>query len=281
MKYLESTWQAPDGLSIFWRMWEPEQEHRGVVGLVHGLGEHSGRYAHVGEALTQAGYCLLALDLHGHGCSGGPRGHVDSFENFLTDIDLMLAEAASRFPDKPRFLYGHSMGGILVLNYVLRRRPQLAGVVATASGLRTPLREQKAKLLFARLAGSLLPSFSLPSGLQTAGLSRDRQLIESYEMDPLVHDRATLRMANETFAAVDWTLENAANFHLPLLLMHGTADELAYAHGSQEFAGLVSGECDLKLWEGLYHELHNEPEQQEVFDYLIAWLDEKSARSSR
>lgn len=279
MRYFESSWQAFDNLPIFWRLWEPEEDARAVVCLLHGLGEHSGRYVHVAEALTQEGFALLALDLRGHGRSGGPRGHTPSFESFMKDIDLMIAEAAARFPGKPKFLYGHSMGGGLALNYVLRRSPELNGVVVTGAGLRTPLRDQKVKLLFARLAGAVLPALSMPSGLDAAGLSRDASVVEAYQKDPLVHDRATLRMANESFQAIDWAIENAGDFHLPLLLMHGTEDYLAYSSGSQEFAGLVSCECDLKLWEGCYHELHNEPEQKEVFKYLIDWLNDHCSQT--
>ena len=137
MRHIDTNWTSADGLPLVGRCWEPAGEPRAVVCLVHGLGEHSGRYAHVAAALNDAGYAVLACDKRGHGRSGGKRGHTPSYEALMTDIDLLLAQAEQRFPGKPRFLYGHSLGGNEVLNYALRRKPDLAGVVATSPGLRT------------------------------------------------------------------------------------------------------------------------------------------------
>ena len=273
MKNNEYTLQSKDNLSLYGQSWQPETEPKAVVCLVHGLGEHSGRYTHVAEYLAKGGYALLAFDLRGHGKSGGRRGHTPSFEAFMQDIDLFLADARGRFPDKPIFLYGHSLGGMLVLNYVLRRKPQLNGVVVTGAGLRSPIAEQKAKITFARIAGSLLPNVSMPTGLDANAVSRDPEVVQRYKDDPLVHGVSTLSMAKSGFEAIPYVFEHAAELTLPLLLMHGTADQLAYASGSQEVAKLVKGDCTLKLWEGLAHEVHNEPEKEQVLAYMTGWLD--------
>lgn len=275
MSHYENSWLTEDGLRLFHQGWEPETGVKAVVCLVHGLGEHSGRYAHLAEQLNQAGYALVTFDLRGHGKSQGPRGHTPSFEAFMADITQFLKQAAGRHNEKPLFLYGHSLGGILVLNYVLRRKPRLAGVIATGPGLRTALEKQRLKITFARIMGRLVPTLSLPSGLDAGMLSHDQAIVRAYRSDPLVHDRATLHMANQTLASIPWAFEHAHEFSLPLLLMHGTGDQLAYWEGSQEFASRVNGQCSLKLWDGLYHEIHNEPEQGEVFAYLIDWLDER------
>jgi alpha-beta hydrolase superfamily lysophospholipase len=240
---------------------------------VHGLGEHSGRYDHVARALLQAGYAVVSFDLRGHGKSGGPRGHTPSFERLMEDIDLLMAEGARRYPGLPQFLYGHSLGGILVLNYALRRKPQIAGVVVTSPGLHTSIREQKAKVAFATALSGLFPTLSVPSGLDANGISHDPQVVRRYKEDPLVHGVGTLRMGTETFTAIDWAFSHAAEFSLPLLLMHGTEDPIAYFSGCQEFASQVKCDVTLKAWPGLYHELHNEAEQDQVFAYLIAWLE--------
>lgn len=273
MRTFETEWSAEDGLPLFARGWEPESEPKAVICLVHGLGEHSGRYHHLAAALTEAGYAVLAYDLRGHGRSGGPRGHMPSFEAFMKDIDRLMEQAAQRYPDKPRFLYGHSLGGILVLNYALRRRPDVRGVVATASGLRTALEEQKGKVALVRLLGGLFPGLTLPSGLDPQTLSHDRRVVEAYVNDPLVHDKISLGFGKIMLEVIPWTFAHAAEFPVPLLLMHGTDDALGYARGSEEFARLAGDKATLKLWPGLYHEIHNEPQQREVFDYLIAWLD--------
>ena len=275
MQHFETSWQSKDGLELYIQGWEPDGKLAAVVCLVHGLGEHSGRYVHVADFLTKSGYALFAFDLRGHGRSQGPRGHSPSFEAYMEDIGLLIQEAEQRYPGRPLFLYGHSLGGLLVLNYVLWRKPHLVGVIATGAGLRSPLLDQKLKIAMARVLGSLLPSLSLSTGLDAATLSRDPDVVQAYVESPLVHDRATLGMTKNSIAAIPWVLAHAEEFSTPLLLMHGTSDRLTYPQGSQEFAQLVSCDCTLKLWEGLYHEIHNEPEQGEVFAFLLNWLESK------
>jgi alpha-beta hydrolase superfamily lysophospholipase len=274
VKHTQLEWKSSDGITFFGQVWEPDTAPRAVVALVHGLGEHSGRYAHVASVLSQAGYALMAFDLRGHGRSTGQRGYAPSYERLMQDIDQFLAEVDKRFPGQPRFLYGHSLGGDLVLNYVLRRRPPLAGVVATGSALRSPLEEQTFKVTMARLLNGLLPALTMHSGLPAEALSRDAQVVRAYVNDPLVHDLATPRLAVEEFAAGHWALEHAAEFPpIPLLLMHGSADRICYPEGTCEFAGKVSGDCTLEVWEGCYHEIHNEPEKVEVLGYMVDWLN--------
>ena len=160
MKHTEFLLRTNDGLNLFAQSWSPDGDVCGLVCVVHGLGEHSGRYDHVGAALCQAGYALMGFDLRGHGKSGGPRGHTPSFEAYLDDITLFLAEADKQLPELPQFIYGHSMGGLLVLNFVLRRRSQIQAVVVSAPALITPIAEQKLKVGFAKLAGSILPALT-------------------------------------------------------------------------------------------------------------------------
>src|SRR5512141_1656383 len=168
MKTFESSWTDKEGLKFYSRGWEPDKNPKAVVALVHGLGEHIGRFAHVGEAFSKAGYVLMGFDLRGHGLSGGPRGHTPSFEAYMQDIELLLEEVRRRYPVLPIFLYGHSLGGILVLNYGLRRKPDLKGVIATSPGLHTELENQPVKILMARLLGGLLPTTAIDSGLDTS-----------------------------------------------------------------------------------------------------------------
>jgi alpha-beta hydrolase superfamily lysophospholipase len=243
------------------------------VTLVHGLGEHSGRYAHVGASLSDAGYVLSAFDLRGHGRSQGPRGHAPRFESWMQDIDQALQESARAFPDLPMFLYGHSLGGVLALNYALRRDPTLQGLVITGPGLRTALQRQTAKLLLVQLLGRLLPSLTLPSGLDPHGLSRNSEVVSAYVEDPLVHDKLSLGAALGLLQSISYAFDHAADLHLPVLLMQGGADTLVFPSGAREFAALVPGECTLKLWDGLCHEIHNEPERDQVLATLLSWLD--------
>lgn len=268
----EWTWKSNDGVDMYARSWAPEETPEAVVCLVHGLGEHSGRYAHVGKAFTDASLALLAFDLRGHGKSGGQRGHFPSFEALMDDIHRHIQQADENFPGLPVFLYGHSLGGLLVLNYATYHKHSLSGVIATGAGLRSPVLEQKAKLTLSKILGGFLPTVSIPTGLDANGISRDPEVVRAYKDDPLVHDVATLSGARVGIGAVDRAFTHAGEFNTPLLIMHGTADRVTYARGSQEFAALVLENCTQKFWDGLYHEIHNEPEQNEVFAFMIDWM---------
>ena len=274
MEHIQFNCQASDGVQLCFEGWQPEGETRAVICLVHGIGEHCGRYAHVGAALAQAGYALLGFDLRGHGRSGGQRGHTPSYDALMDDIGTLLDKAAERYPGLPRFLYGHSLGGNLVLNHALRRRPAIAGVVASGPALRLAFDPPAVQLAIGRVLDRIWPTFSQSNGLDRSGLSHDPQVIRAYESDALIHDRITARMALSMLAAGQWALDHAAEFTLPLLIFHGGADRLTAPSGSQEFAGKVAADCTLKLWDGLYHETHNEFQKDEVLAFMIGWLDE-------
>jgi alpha-beta hydrolase superfamily lysophospholipase len=273
----ESVLTSLDGVDLFARTWEPASAPKGVVCLVHGLGEHSGRYAHVAAVLSAAGYAVSAIDLRGHGRSPGRRGHTPVAAT-LDDIDVLLADARRRWPNLPCFLYGHSLGGLLVLTYLVRRRPSLTGAVAASPGLRSPLLEQRAKILAARVLAPLLPSLSLPTALDAEEISRGPDVVVAYRADPLVHDRASLALARDGVVAARETSSSAARVDVPVLLIHGTADRLTYAEGTQDFAAQVTGDCTLVLYDGLAHELHNEPERAQVLGDVVAWLDGHTTR---
>jgi acylglycerol lipase len=275
MKHFETSWQTKDGLKLYSQGWEPETTPQAIILLVHGLGEHSSRYEHVAAFFSAASFATLTYDLRGHGKSEGQRGHTPSFEAFMADIDLLFSEADRRYGSQARFLYGHSLGGILVLNYTLKRKPRVAGVIATSSGLRTAIQDQKLKMAFAKAAASILPTMSMPTGLDANTISRDPAVVQAYKDDPLVHGLASLSAAKSLTESIDWAFQHASEFQAPLLLVHGTVDKLAYPRGSQEFASLVKGDCTLKLWEGLAHETHNEPEKEQVLAYTLEWMRSK------
>lgn len=274
MKHFEMNWKARDGLDIFAQSWEPTVlQPKAVVCLVHGLGEHTSRYAHVAEAFGKEGYILFGADLRGHGRSGGARGHISSIEDFMQDIDVLLEQARARYESLPIILYGHSLGGILVLHYGLVRKPEVKGVIATSSGLHTALEKQQVKVLMAKALGSLIPNTSVASGLDPKSISRDEKVVQAYIDDPLVHYKVSLGFGRIMLGITSWTLAHAAEFSLPLLLMHGKADMLAFPSSSMEFAVPLNEKCTLVLWNDAYHELHNEPEKNEVFKTMTIWMD--------
>lgn len=274
MKHFETSWKASDGLNIFAQGWEPTVlQPKGVVCLVHGLGEHTSRYAHVAEAFGKEGLVLFGPDLRGHGRSDGARGHINSIEDFMGEIDLLLAQARIRYPNLPIILYGHSIGGVLVLHYSLLRKPNVKGVIATSSALHTALENQKAKVMMAKVLGSLAPKVQIASGLDPKSISRDDKVVQIYINDPLVHDRISFGFGKVMIGVTNWTLAHAGDFPLPLLLMHGKADAIAFPSSSTEFAASLKEKCTLVLWDGAAHELHNEPEKGEVFKTMTLWMD--------
>ena len=272
--------ETSDGVRLFAQLWQPDHPPRAVVCLVHGHGEHSGRYEHVAQALTGAGYALQAFDLRGHGQSPGSRGDAPSYQTLLIDVALALDTAAGRFPDLPRFLYGHSLGAILAVDAALSRTGGLSGVIATGPPFRTSLEEQTLKLLMVRVLGRVLPSLTLPTGLDPKHLSRTPDVVADYVNDPLVHDRLSLGLAQQLLGAKESIMERAADLRTPVLLMHGTEDQLGFADATSEFGRCVPGDCTVTMWEGLCHEIHNEPEQQEVIQTMIDWMDARVAEPS-
>ena len=272
MPHFEYEWKTKDGLGLYGQGWTPLGEIKAVVCLIHGIGEHSSRYGHVAAFLNQNGYALLAFDHRGHGKSEGPRGHFPCYETVMLDIKTHLKQAAERFQNEPVILYGHSMGGNLVLNYALRYTSQIAGVIATAPMLRLSFKPSKAKELLAKCLIRFWPTLSLPNGLDTKDISRDPEVVKKYDEDPLTHNRVTPCFLN-LMEAGEWALEHASEFSKPLLVMHGGEDHITSPENSRAFATDAGRICTLKIWDGLYHEIHNEPEKQNILETMMRWIE--------
>ncbi len=274
MATTEWNWKSRDGLELYARGWMAEKP-KAVVCLVHGHGEHVDRYNHVGRAFTNAGYTLQGFDLRGHGRSSGQRGHTPSYQSLLDDVDDFLADARKRYPGLPLFLYGHSMGGNQVINYALRYPQNLKGVIATGAWLRLAFEPSPVQLTLAKVMNAIAPSFSQPSGLEQAALSRDPEVIRAYAADPLVHEKISARLFTVMYANGLWALAHAAELKVPMLLMHGSADRLTSVDASREFSRRAGEMVTLRIWDGFYHEIHNEPEKAQVIQRMIDWLNEQ------
>lgn len=273
MKTTEWKWNSSDGLDMYSKAWLPDGSAKGAVCLVHGVSEHIGRYQAVGKALTEAGYILAGFDLRGFGRSGGVRGHTPNLETYFDDIDSFLAEITRRFPDMPRSLYGHSMGGLLVLAYTPVRKPKVLGVIATAPGLKTLVEKQRTRTFLIRMLAKILPSLGIKYQIDRQTLSRDPSVATEHSQDPLIYPVITPAWGVAMLEAIRLADDNAVDFPVPLLLMHGTRDEIAYPSGSLEYSRQIPEELlTLKIWEGFKHELHNEPEKAQVFQEMVEWL---------
>ncbi len=253
----------------------PVKHPRLVILLIHGLGEHAGRYAHVARFFNEHGIAVLAADLPGHGRAAGPRGHARGLKHLFQTVDQLMEEAARHYSGVPVVLYGHSMGGNVVLNYLLRRRPDVAGVIATSAWIRLPEPPPAVKVAAGRIMRYVWPSLALPNGLDPEAISRDPEVVRAYREDPLVHDKISAALGAGMLDAARYLDTWQGELAVPVLLMHGSADRLTAWQGSSEFAERANGPVTFQLWEGGYHELHNDPQKEQVLTAMIEWLEQK------
>jgi len=275
VRHDEGRFEGARGLEIFWQAWLPETEPRALVLIAHGGAEHSGRYAWVAGELTACGYAVYAIDHRGHGRSAGPRAFVDRIGNAVSDLHTLSELADQRHPTVPRFLLGHSMGGAIALAYAAHHQDELAGLVLSA-----PLAVLKVTSItraVSRLLSALAPRLPVYK-IDSTTVSRDPEVVRTYERDPLNH-RGLLpaRTIGELTAAVGNLPDQLPTLRLPILVMHGTADRLVDPAGSalvRDRAG--SDDCTLIGYDGLYHEILNEPERERVLADIVGWLDARA-----
>ncbi len=274
MKNTILNWKSNDGLDIFGQKWEGQiAAPKGVICLVHGFGEHSSRYEHVAQFFIDHNYAVIAYDARGHGRSGGKRGHFVSYEEFLNDVDNLLKQADIHFPNLPKIIYGHSMGGQVVANFAIKRHPKVAGIILSSPFFQPGFAPPAIKLAAGRLMRNLIPSFSLPSGLDVNAISRDKEVVKKYSNDPLVFDSISSKMGIELIEFGEEAVQHANQLKLPALLFHGTADKLTSFDKSKEFAANAGNNVTFIEYKGLYHECHNEPEKAEVLQNMLKWCN--------
>lgn len=272
MKHSDGFLKIEGYQDLYYQVWQPEKDIHGVILLIHGLGEHGGRYgSHFAEFYTAAGLAVIAPDLPGHGKTTGKRGYIPDNNLFLDIIDQFLQKSRDLYPNKPLFIYGHSLGGLLTLWHALDRHPAINGLIATSPGLRTKNPVPVVKKTLAKVMNNLMPSFTMDNGLDVNQLSRDRSVVEAYVADPLVHKLISAKMGMLFLVNGDWVLEHAAENRVKILLMIGSDEGIVNKAAVDQFsknAPLV----DYKVWPGLFHEIHNEPQKQQVFNHTLNWI---------
>ncbi len=273
----EGTFKGVEGIDLYYQSWHPEGKVKGILVIIHGLGGHSGRYSNIVKYLIPKQYAVYALDLRGHGRSSGQRGYINSWADFREDLQAFLQLIQTQQPKSPVFVLGHSLGAIIVLDYVLRYPQEvsrLQGAIALAPAI-GKVGVSKVRLLVGKLLSRVWPSFTLNTGIDLTAASRDEKVLATYAQDTLRHTLATARLATEFFTTVDWVNAHAADWQLPLLILHGGADRVALPEGSKIFYQRVS--CLDKLiveYPGAYHELQNDLNYQEVLTDLENWLEQ-------
>jgi alpha-beta hydrolase superfamily lysophospholipase len=258
--------KAADGTHLATRSWDPEGSPRSVVMIVHGLGEHSGRYRHVAKLLTDRGHAVRAADLRGHGESEGRRAHLESWDHYLDDVaaDLVI----HRKPGVPLVLLGHSLGGLVALSYALSERPDPDLLVLSAPALDADL--PKYKKVAARLLGRLVPKASLPTGLRGDQLSRDPAVGERYFADPLVHTRTALSLGRQALLAGERCRANLGALRVPTLVLHGGADTIVPPSISAPLAAVAGVERHVlaEFRHEIFNEEHGGPATNRVADWI-------------
>jgi alpha-beta hydrolase superfamily lysophospholipase len=266
------TFTGHGGLELFCRRWRSESKPKAVLSIVHGHGEHSGRYGNVADWFVPRGYSVYAFDLRGHGHSKGRRGALKDFGEYREDVRAFLNLVREAEP-APVFLAGHSLGGLIALDYALRNGNELAGVVASGPVL-SPPGIPPFLLWLSKVLARVWPSLTLESGLDTSALSRDTAVVEAYVNDPLVHSKGSVRMANEMLDAVEWTQAHAADMVLPCLIVHGGEDRLCDPQASRVFFDNMTFADKAHLeYEGYFHEVYNDIGKEQVFADVEAWLE--------
>ena len=273
MKHIEDYLIISGFQDLYYQIWQPEKNLRGVILIVHGLGEHGGRYGtDFADFYTSSGFAVLAPDLPGHGKTVGTRGHITDTALFLDHMDHFLVKARELFPDKPVFVYGHSMGGLIALWYSLARNPEVNGMIVTSPAIGTKEPVPFLKKFLAKVMNTLLPSFTMDNGLDVNQLSRDRRVVDAYTADPLVHKLISARLGLLVISQGDWIMAHAAENKNKTLLMIGSQEGIVSKDAVDRFCK-VAPHVDYKVWPGLFHEIHNEPEKQDVFKYTLNWIN--------
>ena len=273
MRHIEGRFEGTGGLGLYCQQWLPDGSPRLVVVLVHGAGEHSGRYMNVVRPLAEAGYAVCSYDHRGHGLSPGPRVHIDAWSEYREDLTTYISLVAQRLPGLPLVLYGHSMGSLVVLDYLLETPTGLAGAIISGvatepAGVGSPIAIVAAKVL-----SGVLPRCSVDLGIAPESLTRDPVALEAFRVDPLVTGRATVRWGAESLKAVARVKAGQGGIDLPLLVLHGEADPLNRVDGARAlFEAARNRDKTKRIYPGVVHEPHNDLGHETVAYDVREWL---------
>jgi alpha-beta hydrolase superfamily lysophospholipase len=275
MKYAPFSFTSKDGLTLQCRAWLSHNSRaKGIIYLLHDLGEHSAHFSHVAELFSKKNYHFVALDLRGHGLSEGRQGHSPSYIHLMNDIQNFTQVSGEMLKAEklPSILYGHGLGANLAINYVLRRQPNIAGVIATSPMLSPPINIKNNKVAGLKILAHIFPRFRINNHMTAEHLSWDLAVVHAYKEDVYNHNHLTARLALDILQSGNYALANAHKWYLPMLIMHGTADLICPPATSQEFAEKARTLVDLVLLNQFYHEIHNDFEKELVMKKMLDWV---------
>lgn len=273
MRHFEGTFKSVRDLKIYHQAWLPDGEIKAIVMIVHGVGEYSSRYTNVVNHFVPLGYAIYSLDHIGHGKSDGEREMLDRFEDFTAPLTTFYKKIVEQHPGIPVFIYGHSMGALITSFYLLDCQAQFKGAVISAPPVVVPANINAFTITMGKVLSAIAPKMGL-IGLDTNNLSHDKQVVETYVNDPMVfHGKMPARLSAEMLRAMTRVSAEADKITLPLFILQGSGDHLVDPAGAKMlFEKASSTDKTLKIYDGLYHEVHNEPEREVMFKDLEEWL---------
>lgn len=273
MKHLESSFAGVGGLELHSQAWVPDGTPRAVVALVHGVGEHCGRYMNVVRPLVDDGYAVYSFDQRGHGRSPGRRVHIDRWTEYRDDLSAFLGTVRTAQPGAPVIVYGHSMGSLVVLDYLLQKPSGLAGAVISGVALQPAGVGSPAMIAMARVLTHVTPTLAISLGIAAEDLTRDPAALAAYRADPLVTGKATVRWGTESLDTVERIKAGMSDIRMPLLVVHGEADHLNLVAGAHAlFDSASSDDKTLRIYPGVFHEPHNDLGHEQLAADVVEWL---------
>jgi alpha-beta hydrolase superfamily lysophospholipase len=274
MKYQEGYLKGVQDTDIYYQYWLPEGEPKAILLVVHGLAEHSGRYMNVVNFLVLSGYAVYGIDHIGHGKSHGKRVYVKRFQDYTKTLKNYFDMIREWQPEKPIFLIGHSMGGLISAAYLLEHQDELSGAVLSGPGIKVPDNISQAIIFVGKILSIITPKAGLIQ-LDAEGVSRDRAVVDAYVNDPLVYTgKITARLGAELLKAMQYVTDQAPKIRLPIMIVQGSDDKLVDPSGAQLLYDLVSSkDKTIKIYNGFYHEVFNEPEHDQVLNDVKTWIE--------
>lgn len=274
MKHQEGFFKDVRDANIYFQSWLPEREPKAILLIVHGLAEHSGRYMNIVNHFVPLGYAVYGIDHSGHGKSDGTRVFVNRFEEYTKPLKAYIDMIRLWQPQKPIFLVGHSMGGLISAVFLLDHQAELRGAVLSGAAIKVPSNITPVTLFVGKILSALTPKFGL-LGVDADGICRDPAVVQAYVNDPLVYrGKPTARLAAEMVKAMQYVMAQATKITLPIMMVQGSADRLVDPAGSQMLYDAVSSvDKEIRIYSGFYHEVFNEPEHGRVLHDVEVWLE--------
>lgn len=260
------------GKKIFFREWKIKGQPKKNILIIHGLGEHSGRYKEFAEFYIKKGIGVYALDLQGHGKSEGKRGHIKSFEEYLDSIENLLIFIRKKFLDTPIILFGHSLGGLIGLNFLIERESkEIESAVISSPWIETAIKIPEYLIIIQKNLKRVFPSLRLNNRLISNHLSKNKDIVSEYDKDELVHNKISLKLYSEVMRSIDNVKEKASRIKIKILLYHGKSDKIISSNGTLKISKQLK-KHKIKLYENVYHEPHNDLEKEEIYQDILEFI---------